>query len=53
MTCNAILADVIAGSTQNTKKQKYPARGEVDMIVGGPPCQRVFGNEQVFAWRIQ
>lgn len=52
MTCNAILADVIAGSTQNTKKQKYPARGEVDMIVGGPPCQRVLENTVNFgtAW---
>jgi len=41
--CNLLLAKAIAGETENSKKQKIPTQGEVDLLCGGPPCQGFSG----------
>ena len=41
--CNLLLAQAIGGETENAKKQKIPAQGEVDLLCGGPPCQGFSG----------
>ncbi len=37
--CNDVLKDVIAGRTKSRNGDKLPAKGEVELLVGGPPCQ--------------
>jgi len=41
--CNLLLRNVIQGQTHNQKKQKYPQKGDVDLLCGGPPCQGFSG----------
>ncbi|XP_065336548.1 DNA (cytosine-5)-methyltransferase 1-like [Cloeon dipterum] len=36
---NAWLEDIIEGKEINSLGQRYPKVGEVDMLIGGPPCQ--------------
>ena len=37
--CNAILQEVLDGN----ETEKYPKKGEVELIIGGPPCQGFSG----------
>ncbi|XP_045784072.1 DNA (cytosine-5)-methyltransferase PliMCI-like [Maniola jurtina] len=37
--CNVLLRDVMAGVTHSADGQRLPLRGEVELLVGGPPCQ--------------
>merc|ERR1712241_576405 len=41
--CNLLLHNAITGVAQNTKGQKIPSQGEVDLLCGGPPCQGFSG----------
>jgi DNA (cytosine-5)-methyltransferase 1 len=41
--CNTILDEVLVGKTEDKYGKKYPLKGEVEMIVGGPPCQGFSG----------
>ncbi|CAG0886916.1 unnamed protein product [Darwinula stevensoni] len=46
--CNELLNLILQkhhtdGSETNAKKQKLPKKGEVDLLVGGPPCQGFSG----------
>lgn len=41
--CNTLLADVISGGRVNGRGQRYPEKGDVELIVGGPPCQGYSG----------
>ncbi|XP_065350169.1 DNA (cytosine-5)-methyltransferase PliMCI-like [Cloeon dipterum] len=36
---NSWLEDILSGKEKNVLNQRYPKVGEVEMIVGGPPCQ--------------
>ncbi|CAN7976045.1 unnamed protein product, partial [Ixodes persulcatus] len=37
--CNSFLKEVLEGQETNAKGQKFPKKGEVDFLCGGPPCQ--------------
>eukprot|EP00727_Mastigamoeba_balamuthi_P002493 m51a1_g12240 putative dna (cytosine-5)-methyltransferase (1149) ;mRNA; r:103255-108938 len=37
--CNAMLESMMRGETKSPSGKLYPKKGEIDMIVGGPPCQ--------------
>ena len=41
--CNTLLAEVIAGKRENSLGQRYPQKGDVELVVGGPPCQGYSG----------
>ncbi|XP_045773016.1 DNA (cytosine-5)-methyltransferase PliMCI-like [Maniola jurtina] len=41
--CNKLLKDVMAGSTHSAGGLRLPARGEVELLCGGPPCQGFSG----------
>ena len=41
--CNTLLKDVITGRRANSLGQRYPQKGDVELIVGGPPCQGYSG----------
>ncbi|BES95266.1 Cytosine-specific methyltransferase [Nesidiocoris tenuis] len=41
--CNKFLRAVMDGKTKNDQGLKLPQKGEVEMIVGGPPCQGFSG----------
>eukprot|EP00727_Mastigamoeba_balamuthi_P006777 m51a1_g272 putative DNA (cytosine-5-)-methyltransferase (1274) ;mRNA; f:255291-260283 len=40
--CNILLESIMKGE-EGSKEGTFPKRGEVDMIVGGPPCQGYSG----------
>ncbi|KAI1302397.1 DNA (cytosine-5)-methyltransferase 1 [Halotydeus destructor] len=40
---NQLLKQIISGESHNSKGQKFPLRGEVDLILAGPPCQGFSG----------
>nr|QCB92131.1 DNA cytosine methyltransferase isoform 1 [Ixodes ricinus] len=37
--CNSFLKEVLEGQETNAKGQRFPKKGEVDFLCGGPPCQ--------------
>lgn len=41
--CNDILNSTIAKKTRSSSGLTLPLRGEVDLLVGGPPCQGFSG----------
>jgi len=41
--CNAILKLVIDGATEGPGGQLLPAKGQVELLCGGPPCQGFSG----------
>ena len=41
--CNMLLRNAIKGIKTNSRGQKIPKRGEVDLLCGGPPCQGFSG----------
>eukprot|EP00095_Tigriopus_kingsejongensis_P000286 maker-scaffold253_size237113-snap-gene-1.26 protein:Tk00286 transcript:maker-scaffold253_size237113-snap-gene-1.26-mRNA-1 annotation:"dna cytosine-5-methyltransferase 1" len=41
--CNVLLKKIIEGEKFNDKKQPLPQKGEVEMLIGGPPCQGYSG----------
>ena len=41
--CNILLSHAINGVAQNSKGQRIPRQGEVDILCGGPPCQGFSG----------
>ncbi|CAB4065193.1 DNMT1 [Lepeophtheirus salmonis] len=41
--CNKLLQNVMNGILINDKNQKMPKKGDVDLLVGGPPCQGFSG----------
>nr|XP_031545452.1 DNA (cytosine-5)-methyltransferase 1 isoform X2 [Vicugna pacos] len=41
--CNVLLKLVMAGETTNSRGQKLPQKGDVEMLCGGPPCQGFSG----------
>nr|ALB00263.1 DNA (cytosine-5)-methyltransferase [Tigriopus japonicus] len=41
--CNVLLRKIINGEKFNEKKQPLPRKGEVEMLIGGPPCQGYSG----------
>lgn len=41
--CNKLLKLVMEGSTKDGSGQMLPQKGEVDIILGGPPCQGFSG----------
>uniref|UniRef100_A0A4X1UZS0 DNA (cytosine-5)-methyltransferase n=1 Tax=Sus scrofa TaxID=9823 RepID=A0A4X1UZS0_PIG len=41
--CNVLLKLVMAGEVTNSRGQKLPQKGDVEMLCGGPPCQGFSG----------
>ncbi|XP_013143936.1 PREDICTED: DNA (cytosine-5)-methyltransferase PliMCI-like [Papilio polytes] len=41
--CNALLKDVMSGSTHSKGGMRLPMQGEVELLCGGPPCQGFSG----------
>ncbi|XP_077833397.1 DNA (cytosine-5)-methyltransferase 1 isoform X3 [Macaca mulatta] len=41
--CNILLKLVMAGETTNSRGQRLPQKGDVEMLCGGPPCQGFSG----------
>ncbi|XP_073076287.1 DNA (cytosine-5)-methyltransferase 1 isoform X6 [Manis javanica] len=41
--CNVLLKLVMAGEATNSRGQKLPQKGDVEMLCGGPPCQGFSG----------
>ncbi|XP_006898898.1 PREDICTED: DNA (cytosine-5)-methyltransferase 1 [Elephantulus edwardii] len=41
--CNILLKLVMAGEKTNSKGQKLPQKGDVELLCGGPPCQGFSG----------
>lgn len=41
--CNILLKLVMAGEVTNSRGQKLPQKGDVEMLCGGPPCQGFSG----------
>ncbi|XP_006875222.1 PREDICTED: DNA (cytosine-5)-methyltransferase 1 [Chrysochloris asiatica] len=41
--CNVLLKLVMAGEETNSRGQKLPQKGDVEMLCGGPPCQGFSG----------
>ncbi|TRY63131.1 hypothetical protein TCAL_04277 [Tigriopus californicus] len=41
--CNLLLKKIVDGEKFNDKKQPLPRKGEVEMLIGGPPCQGYSG----------
>ena len=41
--CNLLLHHAMEGVAQNSKGQRIPSQGEVDLLCGGPPCQGFSG----------
>ncbi|KAF6206136.1 hypothetical protein GE061_017361 [Apolygus lucorum] len=41
--CNNFLKAVMSGDKTNELGQKYPQKGDVELMVGGPPCQGFSG----------
>ncbi|KOB70090.1 Cytosine-specific methyltransferase [Operophtera brumata] len=41
--CNVLLKDVMSGATHNEQGVRLPMQNEVELIVGGPPCQGFSG----------
>jgi len=41
--CNMLLRNAMEGTKTNTRGQRIPERGEVDLLCGGPPCQGFSG----------
>ena len=41
--CNLLLDKAMKGETHNDRGQKLPVKGEVELLVGGPPCQGFSG----------
>uniref|UniRef100_A0A287CVP0 DNA (cytosine-5)-methyltransferase n=1 Tax=Ictidomys tridecemlineatus TaxID=43179 RepID=A0A287CVP0_ICTTR len=41
--CNVLLKLVMAGEKTNSRGQRLPQKGDVEMLCGGPPCQGFSG----------
>ena len=41
--CNELLRRVIDGEEHNSRRQRLPRKGEVELLCGGPPCQGFSG----------
>lgn len=41
--CNVLLKMVMDGQASNSKGQKLPKKGDVELLCGGPPCQGFSG----------
>ncbi len=41
--CNELLKLAIDGEGHNSKRQRLPEKGEVELLCGGPPCQGFSG----------
>ncbi|XP_052586847.1 DNA (cytosine-5)-methyltransferase 1-like [Peromyscus californicus insignis] len=41
--CNVLLKQIMAGEKTNSLGQKFPQKGDVEMLCGGPPCQGFSG----------
>nr|XP_023408217.1 DNA (cytosine-5)-methyltransferase 1 isoform X3 [Loxodonta africana] len=41
--CNVLLKLVMAGEETNSRGQRLPQKGDVEMLCGGPPCQGFSG----------